>query len=78
MAKAKLLKADGLDLELVKRAILTMRAQGIDITTPHAVKWRSPEAGQNWYTYSLPPIAPVWDRFTSGIVADRAMPLRVS
>ena len=78
MAKAKLLKADGYDLELVKRAILTMRVQGLDVTTPHAVKWRSPERGRDWYAYSLPVQPPIWDGFVSKLGADNMIPLRVS
>ena len=78
MAKAKLLKADGYDLEMVKRAILTMRANGLDIMTPHAVKWRSPERGKDWYAYSLPPQPPIWDAFAIKLAADNMIPLRVS
>ena len=78
MAKAKLLKADGYDLEMVKRAILTMRANKMDVTTPHAVKWRSPERGKDWYDYSLPPPPPIWDAFAVNLAASNSIPLRVS
>lgn len=78
MAKAKLLKRDGYDLSLVKRAILTMRANGIIVDTPHAVKWRSPDRSKDWYTYSAPTLFPVWDSFATDLAKDNAVPLRVA
>lgn len=78
MSKAKLLKNDGYDLELVKRAILTMRANGMQIDTPHAVKWRSPDRARDWYSYSAPAQFPVWDGFATELARDNAVPLRVA
>ena len=77
MAKAKQLKNGGYDLELVKRTILTMRANGMEVTTPHAVKWRSPDSGKDWYAYSSPAVFPVWDTFANRLSRDNAVPLRL-
>jgi len=76
LAKAKMLKAEGFDLELVKRAILTMRRHGETVRSPYAVKLWSPDRTKTWYEYSLPLQVPVWDSFMANIKDN--MPLRVS
>jgi len=78
LGKASKLRKEGYDLRLVKRAILTMRAQGIDVTSPYAVRWSSPNRKENWYEYSRPSIAPVWDGLLTTLEQENLVPLRAS
>lgn len=78
LGKASRLKKDGYDLTLVKRAILTMKANGVVVTTPYAIKWQSPTRGQNWYKYSIPAAPPLWDGLMVGLSQENAIPLRVN
>lgn len=78
LGKAKRLKAEGFELGLVQRTVLTMRAQGVEVTSPYAIKWQSPIRGKTWYEYSSPVQPPVWDKLLTGLYTEGAIPLRVS
>ena len=74
---AKGLKKQGHELDLVRRALLTMRRRGVKVKTPYAVRWQSPERGTTWYDYSTPQLPPLWDRVSREVYSEGAIPTRV-
>lgn len=78
LGKVKNLKAEGYDLEKVKRAIRTMKMQGVRLTSPYAVKLRSPDFKSTWYEYADSQLPPVYDGIALALHKEGAMPVKAS
>ena len=78
LGKVSSLAKDGYNLDRVKRTIETMRANGVRVTTPHAVKWQSPDRNISWYDYAHAEPPPLYDTISASLYANGRTPVRVS